>query len=72
MQVRLGLGLGLGLGSGLGLGFGSYPDSNLNPNPTNPYSFLQGEYRYHCSACDTNLCGSCYDQWKRGEVRVRL
>ena len=25
-----------------------------------------GEYRFHCSTCDKDLCSKCYDQWKAG------
>ena len=27
-----------------------------------------GEYRFHCSSCNADLCSSCYDRWKAGSV----
>jgi hypothetical protein len=27
----------------------------------------QGEFRYHCDACSTDLCAGCYDRWKGGD-----
>jgi hypothetical protein len=29
-----------------------------------------GEYRFHCERCDIDLCGGCYDEWKRGGNRA--
>ena len=27
-----------------------------------------GEYRFHCSKCNVDLCSSCYDRWKLGRA----
>lgn len=29
---------------------------------------LSGEYRFHCARCDVDLCGGCYDKWKKGDA----
>ncbi|KAL1507946.1 hypothetical protein AB1Y20_007550 [Prymnesium parvum] len=29
-----------------------------------------GEFRYHCGACDQDLCSACYDMYKAGNTRV--
>lgn len=33
-------------------------------------SFMAGEYRFHCDACDKDLCAKCYDAWKNGDAAV--
>lgn len=32
----------------------------------------QGEYRFHCGRCDVDLCGGCYDEWKKGGARAEI
>jgi hypothetical protein len=29
-----------------------------------------GEFRYHCGACNRDLCAKCYDKWKAGDDSV--
>ena len=29
-----------------------------------------GEYRFHCSKCNVDLCAKCYDQWKGGAAAI--
>tara|TARA_B110001452_G_scaffold265469_1_gene270175 strand:+ start:101 stop:1102 length:1002 start_codon:yes stop_codon:yes gene_type:complete len=36
----------------------------------NHNSFMAGEYRFHCEACNKDLCAKCYDKWKDGAAGV--